>query len=48
MRKRYKKKQRSCALCKPHKMGLARRFKNKDLAKLKEFEREKVTLNVSL
>lgn len=46
MRKRYKKKQRSCVLCKPHKMGLANRWKNKDLVKLKEFERAKASLNV--
>lgn len=41
MRKKYKKKQRSCVLCKPHKMKSAHRWKDKELAKLKEFERGK-------
>jgi len=40
MRKRYKKKLRSCAMCKPHKMHGANRWKVKDEAKLKEFEKE--------
>jgi len=31
MRKRYKKKLRSCPMCKPHKMGWEHRFKKKDL-----------------
>jgi hypothetical protein len=30
MRKVYKLKRHSCALCKPHKMGWAPRFKEKD------------------
>lgn len=41
MRKRYKKKKHSCKMCKPHKMGLDIRWKNKELAKLKEFEKLK-------
>lgn len=39
MRKRYKIKKKSCALCKPHKMGLAKRFKDKDLGSLQESEK---------
>lgn len=31
MRKRYKKKKRSCPLCKPNKMGWEHRFKKKEL-----------------
>jgi len=45
MRKRLKRKRRSCSLCKPFKMGITQRWKNKDLSLLKEFEKEKkVTL----
>jgi len=40
MRKRYKKKLKSCAMCKPHKMNGANRWKPKDEARLKEFEQE--------
>jgi hypothetical protein len=40
MRKRFKLKKRSCALCKPFKMGWQKRFKDKDLQSLKEFEKE--------
>jgi hypothetical protein len=40
MRKQYKKKLRSCAMCKPHKMHGANRWKLKDLDKLKQFEKE--------
>lgn len=43
MRKRLKKKRRSCALCKPNKMGWANRWKDKEAARLKEFEKEKET-----
>lgn len=42
MRKRRKRKQRSCALCKPHKMGMDNRWKAKDEAALKEFEQAAV------
>ena len=41
MRKRIKNKHHSCKLCKPHKMGLCGRWKNKELVLLKEFEKTK-------
>jgi len=41
MRKKLKKKKRSCPLCKPHKMGGANRWKAKELVKMKEFEKTK-------
>jgi len=41
MRKRLKKKKRSCPLCKPYKMGDANRWKAKGFAKIKEFEKIK-------
>ena len=44
MRKRNKLKKHSCALCKPHKMGLCTRWKTKDLDSLKEFEKLKLAL----
>jgi len=44
MRKRYKKKKRSCRMCKPHKMHISKRWKNKDLQQLKEFEKLKKEL----
>ena len=40
MRKQYKRKRRSCALCRPQKMGWAKRWKPKDRAKIAEAERE--------
>jgi hypothetical protein len=40
MRKRLKKKKRSCALCKPHKMGKALRWKAADYDKLVNDEKE--------
>lgn len=40
MRKRLKKKLRSCALCKPHKMGWDNRWKPKEEALLNETEKE--------
>jgi len=40
MRKRFKKKKRSCALCKPHKVGWDKRYKTKDLDKLERAEKE--------
>lgn len=43
-RKRYKVKKRSCALCKPNKMGIEKRWKPKEEIDLKEFEREVVEL----
>ena len=39
MRKRLKKKKRSCAMCKPHKMAKAVRWKPDELDRLKRFER---------
>lgn len=40
MRKQYKKKKRSCPICKPHKTGATNRWKNKERAKMKSAERE--------
>jgi hypothetical protein len=40
MRKRLKKKRRSCALCKPHKMGKALRRKPADFDRLANDEKE--------
>ena len=41
MRKRFKNKKHSCALCKPNKTGHANRWNSKDFFALKEFEKEK-------
>jgi hypothetical protein len=40
MRKRYKKKLRSCGLCKPHKRGVAMRWTPKALVSMKSAEQE--------
>lgn len=40
MRKRYKNKRESCALCKPHKRGWALRWRPRELAALARAERE--------
>lgn len=40
MRKAYKKKLRSCAMCKSHKMNGSVRWKPRTFAKLREDERE--------
>ena len=40
MRKTYKRKRRSCALCKPHKVGKGKRWKAKEAAQLKAMDRE--------
>jgi hypothetical protein len=40
MRKRMKLKKRSCAMCKPHKMGWNQRWKIKDLRDLRIAEQE--------
>lgn len=40
MRKRYKNKRRSCALCKPHKRGWDLRWRPRELAALARAERE--------
>jgi hypothetical protein len=48
MRKRLKKKLRSCALCKPHKMGWDNRWKPRDESLLREAEQEiAITCSVS-
>lgn len=44
MRKMLKIKKHSCALCKPHKTGHQNRWKSKELAQMKIFEKEKATL----
>ena len=41
MRKRLKKKKKSCPLCKPQKVGGANRWKRKEFQSLKEFEKIK-------
>lgn len=40
MRKRLKKKLRSCTLCKPHKMGWDNRWKPKQASLLADAEKE--------
>jgi hypothetical protein len=40
MRKRLKKKLRSCPMCKPHKTQGANRWKTKELDRLERAERE--------
>jgi hypothetical protein len=40
MRKGYKVKRHSCAMCKPHKMAWAHRFKEKDRFLLKLHDKE--------
>lgn len=48
MRKRNKLKKHSCKLCKPFKMGFCNRWKDKEEATLKEFEKEKkVLININ-
>ncbi len=44
MRKMFKNKKHSCALCKPYKTGHQNRWKSKDLEKIKIFEKEKIFL----
>jgi hypothetical protein len=41
MRKRLKRKRRSCALCKPQKMSGAPRWSDRELMLLREFERDR-------
>lgn len=41
MRKQTKKKRCSCKLCKPHKMGCANRWKDREQAQLKQVEKLK-------
>ena len=45
MRKRYKNKLASCALCKPNKTGHSLRFNPREFSQLKEFEKEKLLIN---
>jgi hypothetical protein len=40
MRKRLKKKARSCAMCKPHKMKWANRWKPQEEAELRRSEKQ--------
>lgn len=40
MRKRYKNKKRCCILCKSYKRGYSHRWKNKEMQKLKQAEKE--------
>ena len=40
MRKRYQRKRRTCRLCKPHKRGLAPRWKPREAARLAVAERD--------
>ena len=40
MRKKYKEKKRSCALCKPHKMKWVKRWKKKELDIIERSEKE--------
>lgn len=44
MRKRYKKKLLSCALCKPYKTSGSLRWDAREFSKLKEFEKEKLAV----
>jgi hypothetical protein len=39
MRKRYRKKRRSCGVCKPDKRGISKRWTPRDEVLLKDFER---------
>ncbi|MDP3727585.1 MAG: hypothetical protein Q8R35_03020 [bacterium] len=41
MRKRFKRKQHSCGLCKPQKVGWETRWKQRDFVRLREFEKER-------
>lgn len=40
MRKRLKKKRRSCPRCKPHKMGISNRWKAKEFERMERDEQE--------
>ena len=41
MRKMYKRKRRSCGVCKPGKRGVVKRWTLRDEALLREFDRER-------
>ena len=47
MRKRLKSKLRACGLCKPHKRRWANRWKSRDEALLREFERARRRFGLS-
>jgi len=40
MRKQYKQKKKSCAMCKPHKMGWSNRWKKKEQEQMEIDEEE--------
>jgi hypothetical protein len=40
LRKNYKIKRRSCALCKPHKMGWSKRWSIRELVGLRRAEKD--------
>ncbi|MEW6740897.1 MAG: hypothetical protein AB1325_13460 [Nitrospirota bacterium] len=40
MRKQYKKKKRSCKLCKPHKMGIEKRWKPQEAEQIRIAEKQ--------
>jgi hypothetical protein len=39
VRKRYRKKRRSCGVCKPDKKGISKRWEGRQEVLLKDFER---------
>jgi hypothetical protein len=41
VRKRYRKKRRSCAVCKPDKKGITKRWELRQEILLKDFERQR-------
>lgn len=48
MRKQYKKKKRSCKLCKPWKMGLMKRWKAKDKINIKDYETKTPAMKIKI
>lgn len=41
MRKMYRRKRRSCGVCKPNKKGVTKRWSSRDETLILEFERER-------
>ncbi len=41
MRKMYKRKRRSCSVCKPGKRGIVKRWSIREEAELRRFDRER-------
>ncbi len=41
MRKRYRKKRRACGLCKPNRRGFAPRWNERELVRLRDWERSR-------